>query len=273
MLEGLLFVLIFFLGASIGSFINVLIDRLPEEDGGRSILSTRSRCDHCQQRLCWYNLIPVFSWLALNGRCSSCHNKISNKIFLVELFFGSLGVFSYLILPRLFEQNWLIASELFILCAILVPILLIDWRDWLIPLPLSIALFCNGIIFNSSLEGSFSTWMLLSGFVAGAVTLFFLYAFTFYFRWRGRIEKDETALGWGDVYLIAAIGVNVGMFYTLWVVILACFQAILAYGILKLFGSQKASDDIPDNSLPLGTFLALATFEIMVFLHYPLLQL
>src|SRR3990167_2998470 len=83
-------VIIFILGASIGSFLNVLIDRLPQ---GKSILG-RSQCDFCQKKLKWFDLIPIFSFIFLTGRCRYCHKKLSWQYPVVEALTGLAFVFS-----------------------------------------------------------------------------------------------------------------------------------------------------------------------------------
>ena len=70
------------LGAAIGSFLNVCLDRLP---AGKSLVSPPSHCDACQHRLSWKDLRPVFSYLWLRGRCRYCHAAIPRRVFWVEL--------------------------------------------------------------------------------------------------------------------------------------------------------------------------------------------
>ncbi|MCJ7733945.1 MAG: prepilin peptidase, partial [Anaerolineales bacterium] len=87
------------LGVSIGSFINVLIDRLPE---GKSILSPPSHCDACKRRLSALELIPIVSFIFLRGRCRTCQQKISLRSFLVEIITGILFFLTWL----RFGQSW-----------------------------------------------------------------------------------------------------------------------------------------------------------------------
>ncbi|MBI4334090.1 MAG: prepilin peptidase, partial [Chloroflexi bacterium] len=81
------------LGMSLGSFINVLIDRLP---AGSSLLFPASHCDSCRRRLSGLDLVPVLSFLALRGRCRYCGAPISRRVFLVEAAAGLLFVLAYL---------------------------------------------------------------------------------------------------------------------------------------------------------------------------------
>lgn len=91
---------VFILGLAFGSFLNVLIDRLPK---GESIWFVRSRCDHCKKTLRWYELFPVFSFLMQRGRCRRCHKSLSLQYPAVELVTG----FVFLIV---FGQSSLIVS-------------------------------------------------------------------------------------------------------------------------------------------------------------------
>lgn len=84
-------ILLFILGLSVGSFLNVLIDRLPKDE---SILG-RSHCDHCKHQLSWYDLIPLLSFSFLQGRCRYCRHKLSWQYPIVELTTGFLIAYSY----------------------------------------------------------------------------------------------------------------------------------------------------------------------------------
>ena len=82
-------IIIFLLGLAVGSFLNVLIDRLPKEE---NVLVGRSYCDHCRHQLVWYDLIPLLSFVLLAGRCRYCQKKISWQNPLVELVTGGFFV-------------------------------------------------------------------------------------------------------------------------------------------------------------------------------------
>src|SRR5687767_268876 len=84
---------LFAFGACIGSFLNVVVWRLPR---GKSLISPPSHCPNCQHRLAWYDNIPVFGWLMLRGRCRYCAVPISARYPIIEFITGSLLVFYYL---------------------------------------------------------------------------------------------------------------------------------------------------------------------------------
>jgi len=88
-------ILIFFTGASIGSFINVLIYRIPRKE---SFISSPSKCPNCHKRILWYENIPILSYIFLKGKCSGCKQKISIQYPLIELLFGSIFLLTFLII-------------------------------------------------------------------------------------------------------------------------------------------------------------------------------
>ena len=95
-------ILFFMFGAVIGSFLNVMADRLPQE---KSIVTPPSRCPGCNRRLSAADMIPVLSWLVLRGRCRTCSEKIPARVFWVEAVTGLAFAFLYLhfgLVPLLF---------------------------------------------------------------------------------------------------------------------------------------------------------------------------
>lgn len=106
---------IFILGLCVGSFLNVLADRLPR---GESVLWGRSHCDHCKKTLRWYELVPVFSFLFLRGQCMRCHKYLSIQYPVVELITGFGFVFLYVqfgySVIRIIDY-WIIFSALLVL--------------------------------------------------------------------------------------------------------------------------------------------------------------
>src|SRR5690349_9078045 len=88
--------LLFIIGIFVGSFLNVLADRLPR---GESVLWGRSHCDFCKKTLRWYELVPLFSYLLQNGRCRRCHKKLSVQYPLMELVTGVSFVILFLLFP------------------------------------------------------------------------------------------------------------------------------------------------------------------------------
>ena len=114
-----------FLGLSIGSFLNVVIWRLPR---GESIAYPPSRCPGCEQAIAWYDNVPVLSWLLLRGRCRSCKTGIDARYVVVELITGALALACLSVFGPTLE-----GLRAFSLCALLVALTYIDLEHWLLP--------------------------------------------------------------------------------------------------------------------------------------------
>ncbi|MBI2627470.1 prepilin peptidase [Candidatus Nomurabacteria bacterium] len=153
----LLLVIFFILGLIIGSFLNVIIYRL---NTARSF-GGRSACMSCQNRLCWYELIPLFSFLGLGGRCRSCKTKISIQYPLVELATGLIFALLFFKLQDVFYTNSLVFFITYDYFALLFSLLLViatyDLKHKIIPDILSFAfgaLAFIGLFFFSAQGGS-----------------------------------------------------------------------------------------------------------------------
>lgn len=188
----ILIMFIFVFGTTIGSFLNVLIDRLPQE---HSILG-RSHCDRCNHKLSPLDLIPLFSFMFLKGRCKYCKNSISFVIFTVELITGVSFVLSYLYLNVSLEtliMYWGIIS-----CCI--AIFGADVKYHIIPDSLQFALFifATGYIISSGAPLELLLQHALSGMYV-MLPILMLFVVT-----RGR------GMGFGDVKLSFTIGYLLG---------------------------------------------------------------
>ncbi|MCS7083691.1 MAG: prepilin peptidase, partial [Aquificaceae bacterium] len=176
-------------GASFGSFYNVVAYRLPR---GMSIVSPPSHCPACKSTLRWYHNIPVISYLFLRGKCAFCSYKVPIRYFLVELFSAFLAVFCYF--------RWGLSVEallMFVFFSLLLIGSLIDFETFTIPDFVTLGGLLLGILsspFRSS--GLFDSFLgaLLGGGSFLAIYLFYV-----------KVRKIE-GLGFGDVKLMAMIG-------------------------------------------------------------------
>ncbi len=136
-------IFLFCLGASVGSFLNVVVYRLPQ---GMSIVQPGSHCFSCQAPVRWYDNIPILAWFYLRGRCRNCGAKFSIRYALVELFTAILFVAIYrgyfywglrVPMPPFTHWGWVIyAGHMVLVCALLAATL-IDAEHWIIPLSVS----------------------------------------------------------------------------------------------------------------------------------------
>lgn len=210
----------FIFGICIGSFLNVLILRLPLNQS----LLTRSTCSKCNHLIYWYHNIPLLSYIFLKTKCSYCGAKISFTYFLVELLSGIITLALFLKLG--------LSSEFVFMCLlsyVLITLSFIDLKykavpDYLLLIALVLSFFAS----NFSIIETFKNAFLFSG---AFVLLNFV--ITFYIQnIKSRILKDETlktqeALGEGDIPIIAMLGIILGVSGGMFAIFLAAFFAII----------------------------------------------
>lgn len=236
----------FALGAVVGSFLNVLVYRLPRE---MSILRTPpSSCPTCSTPIRWHDNIPLYSWLMLRGKCRECRAPIALRYPLVELASGVLGVAAL--------ARWglsVTTFEVAIFAWVSLALGLIDLDFQILPNVLTYPSIVFGLIF--SWLGGYTWWLdSLIGALVGA--LLPILVIVIYKLWRG-IE----GMGWGDVKYLAAIGSVVGLRGVVGVLVVA---SIL--GALVGLGLIAAGRGSGKTALPFGTFLALA---VILWLYAP----
>jgi leader peptidase (prepilin peptidase)/N-methyltransferase len=212
----------FIFGICIGSFLNVLILKLPKSE---SILTkTRSKCPSCNHLIYWYHNIPLFSYLFLRSRCSYCGEKISFQYFLVEFLSGIITLVLFLKLDL--NQEFIYMC---LLSYVLITLSFIDLKYKAVPDYLLLIVFIFSFFAsNFSLIESFKNAFLFAG---AFVLLNFL--ITFYIQnIKSKLLKDESlktqeALGEGDIPIIAMIGVVLGVNSGIFAIFLAAFFAII----------------------------------------------
>lgn len=262
--EWLLFALVGAVGLSIGSFLNVVIARVPE---GLSIVRPGSRCPNCGHVLRWYENIPLFSWLALRARCGGCKKPISARYPLVELLTAVL----FLAALQQFGPTWMFVRAI-LLVGFLVPLTFIDLDTWTLPSVLTFPGIAVGIL--SAIP--FGTQAVLHTSIGAAVAYFAFWGL----EWLGEKIFKQEALGAGDKDLLALIGAFVGWQPLLGVVFLSSFQGAIVGLILRGVYGRAAGPLTPESSttakqdedddwvpgpsnLPFGPWLSLAALEVV----------
>ncbi len=172
-LNGILSFSLFFLGAIIGSFLNVCIVRLPH---GKSVVFPSSHCVHCQKPIAWHDNIPLLSYLLLAGRCRHCKGKISFRYFLVEL----LTAVSFFIFYKYFGFHAILIPYLVMLCGFIVATF-VDFEHRIIPDEISIGGAIAGVVFSlliPQLHGQDIFWKgglwSVVGLLAGAGSIYIM---------------------------------------------------------------------------------------------------
>ena len=246
MLETLIFFLIFIFGLIVGSFLNCLIYRL---EIGESFLSGRSYCPNCKHILSFKDLIPVFSFLILRGKCRYCGKKISWQYPLVELATGILFVLvmNYTFPNPLVTGYWLLVTSLLII------IFVSDLKYYVIPDKVIYPTIVLTFIFHLFEIFEFGTFEpILNSFLSAILaSLFFL---TIVLISRGKW------LGIGDVKLVFFMGLILGYPNILLALFLAFFIGAVVGVILIILGKNTLKSEIP-----FGPFLVTGTFLAMFF--------
>ena len=230
-------------GLLIGSFLNVLIHRLPRDE---SPWRGRSHCPQCQRMIRWYENIPLVSWIALRGRCAGCQQAISWRYPLVELLTAAIAVLCL----SLFGPTAL-AAAYFLFLSTLLAIALIDWEHQIIPDELSLGVMVLGVVLSATVLPT-GIWRALLGAVAGAG--FIQAAAVLYRKTRG-VE----GMGFGDVKMAGMIGAFLGPVAVLLTIFLASFLGSLFGVVLMVRGGTRQS------MVAFGTFLAAAAVIVLFF--------
>ena len=248
------------LGLLVGSFINVVILRLPRrlewewKRDAREVLEEpeiydppppgivveRSHCPHCKTALSWYENIPLFSWLALRGKCRHCKAPISPQYPLVELLTALLAVASV----WRFGFGWQGFGAALLSCY-LVALSGIDLRTRLLPDQLTLPLMWLGLI--GSLDNLYMPAKpALLGAIAGYVSLWLVW-------WLFKQITGKEGMGRGDFKLLAALGAWVGLSGVLPIILISSLVgAVVGSAWLAVRGRDRATP------IPFGPYLAIA---------------
>jgi leader peptidase (prepilin peptidase)/N-methyltransferase len=233
------------LGALVGSFLNVVILRLPEE--GESIVFPPSHCPQCQTLIRWYDNIPMISFLLLGGRCRQCRMPISWQYPLVELMMALLSFALYRSFG--FSASFFVY---FVFCAALLAIIVIDFYHQIIPDVISLPGIILGFAATFLLPGL--SWQDSAlGIVFGG-GIFYAIAAGYYLLAR------RAGMGGGDIKLLAMIGAFLG-WRALPFVIFASALLGSVIGIGAMIKQKKGGKTV----IPYGPFLAVASYLYLFF--------
>lgn len=232
----ILYIFVFLFGITIGSFLNVCIFRIPKKE---SIVLPHSHCMTCGYRLRWYDLVPLFSFLFLRGRCRKCQTKLSLQYPLVEGLNGALYVIVFL------ANGWNMTSVIYcLLTSALIVLSVIDFRTMEIPDGLNLFIFLLGV---AATVLDLSDWKNhVIGMVSVSGFLLVVYLVTV-----GR------GIGGGDIKLMAGAGLVLGVKE----VIVAFFLGCILGSVIHVV-RMKASD--AKHVLALGPYLSAGIWFAMI---------
>ncbi|TET58251.1 MAG: prepilin peptidase [Dehalococcoidia bacterium] len=228
------------LGLTVGSFLNVCIDRLPRDE---SVVSPPSHCEACQHRLGLRDLIPVFSYLRLRGRCRYCRAAVSGKLLWVELAAGLIFAFLY--------WHFRLSPELGIMAfyaCLFIVVFVIDLERGLILNKVVYPAMIVALLLALVPQPWLTRWIVVNGVANAALgggvgfAIFLVIAIV-----------SRGGMGWGDVKLVALIGLAVGFPLVLFSVILGAILGSVVALALMIAKKRRFRE-----TLPFGPFLALA---------------
>lgn len=229
----ILYLLVFLIGSTVGSFLNVVVYRVPRKI---SFVKGRSHCTSCNKELEFRDMVPVFSWLFLKGRCRNCGAKISPRYPIVEALTGIFAILS--VLSYGFTLD---AILVFYTIAVLIAVAFVDIDTMTIPNGFLIALLIPGIILI--LAGNDVMWYeRLIGFFAVSLPMFIIAYIV------------PNAFGGGDIKLMAVCGLILG-----WKnVLIAFFIGVLCAGVYAIIALAKKEAEMK-SKFAFGPYLALGT--------------
>ena len=254
------------LGLIIGSFLNVVIHRMPlimerqwQQDAAKDVtehsslhppfnLATpSSHCPQCQHRLAWWENLPVLSFVALKGRCHACHARISWRYPAIELF-------TALALAACF-QHWGLSLQAVAwsgFVGTLLALAVIDWDTTFLPDPMTQPLTWAGLIAAALGLSGLSLSDALWGAVGGYLSLWLVY-------WLFKLFTGKEGMGYGDFKLFAALGAWFGWAALIPLILLASLAGIAVGLVLK--SRQQLREQ---HYIPFGPFLAMAALVFMI---------
>lgn len=241
-------ILVFIYGLLFGSFYNVVIYRVPLDI---SIAKGRSMCPSCGSTLRWMDLIPVLSWILLKRRCRYCGEKISARYPVIELITAMLFLLAYLYAG--ISWQFLIYASLW---SMLLITAMIDIDHMIIADSVLYFFTASGLLGIVMVKG----FLLheLSDNLLGLIAGFLLYLLI-YLGAKAVYKKE--AFGFGDVMLMGASGVFLGLRDTVLAAILSFYVALIVIIIMKIIGKKiKVSQEIP-----FGPYICIAVFIVSLY--------
>jgi leader peptidase (prepilin peptidase)/N-methyltransferase len=229
--EFIIILFVFIFGILIGSFLNVIIYRIPN---GESIVFPSSKCQSCQTPLKWYHNVPIFSWLFLRGKCGFCSEKISIQYPLIELATGILAV-------ALFYKVGVIwyLPFIFAVFTLLLALVMIDFKYMAIPDSLNLLALALALV-SPDVLGSIQNALMAAGGMA------LLRYYLSYFL-------NKEAMGEGDIIVAGTMGALLGF--------PNFFYALFLSALLAMIPSLMAKEKM----VPFVPFLMMGTFIVYLF--------
>ena len=249
---------LFVIGCCIGSFINVVIFRLPLK---KSIVSPNSSCPKCNEKIKWYDNLPIISWLLLRGKCRTCNTKISLSYPIVELSTGLLVFLNLYSHPTIYSQQPIYLTIILgsIFSVTLLTLAILDFKYFWLPQVLTSGGLVLGFIASLYIDLNNDFYKL--NYSIYALTASFLgFAFFYLLGLIGKKIFKKPVIGGGDAKFSAMIGSWLGiqgLFISIWLAFISAgIFVILGLILKKIKRNQK---------IPFGVFLAFSGLIVWYF--------
>jgi prepilin signal peptidase PulO-like enzyme (type II secretory pathway) len=244
-------IVVFIIGLFVGSFLNVLADRLPRNE---SPIGGRSHCENCKKTLAWYDLIPLASFISLKGKCRYCHTSLSIYYPIIEIITGVLFVLSFLFVNRDSSMYHVLSikytSELLYYLFIVSSLIIVFFAD------LKYGIIPDKVIFPAIIISLayviLNTYYIIPILSAVGAFLFFLFLFL--------ITKGR-GMGFGDVKFAFLMGLFLG-FPNIVVALYIAFLTGAIVGCILIVWRKKK---MLGSSIPFGPFLVAGSLMAIFF--------
>ena len=237
--------IVFFTGAALGSFLGVLVDRLPR---GESVLFGRSKCEKCKSELTFLDLIPVVSYILLSGKCRTCHVKIPVHLFLFEMLSGFSAV-ALLLYSQTLGLSIIETVFLAVVLFCLAGIFFADTLSGIIPDQFVAVLIITVLFFIGFTDSSALPWYIITAIFSSGLFL------ALYLVTKGR------GMGFGDVKFAFAMGLILG-FPLILVGLYTAFLTATAISLILVLAGRKK---LHGGTIAFGPFLVAGTIAAYLF--------
>lgn len=246
-------------GASIGSFLNACIYRIPH---GLSVVHPHSFCPVCRMKVAWFDNIPVWSWLSLRGRCRKCRTFISPRYLWIECLVAVLFLLVWLKFdvvdgPRLLGLSpigaWPLVPVYWLMLSGLVLGTFVDFDHLIIPDRVTLGGIAVGLVLSAVVPAMHGAQSPLHGALLSALGAVAGWGLLWGVAAVGRLIFKREAMGFGDVKLLGAIGAFLGWRAVLFTVVASSFAGSIVGVTLVLAGRRGLQ-----SRIPYGPYLALA---------------
>lgn len=247
------------LGACIGSFLNVCVYRIPR---GLSVVTPRSFCPSCRQQIPWHLNIPVFTWLALGGKCKFCRARISPRYALIEAMTGVLFLLIWLkyfptlgtrplgldpvTMPGLVPVYWLVVSGLILGT-------FVDFEHMILPDRVTLGGILAGLLLSGLLPSIHGESEIMRGLLWSSLGALSGWSLLWAAAILGKFLLRKDAMGFGDVKLLGAIGAFLGTKAVFFTILASSLVGSLVGITMIILGKKKLQ-----SRIPYGPYLAMA---------------